>query len=152
MEPKQSAKSEDNFDEETRIAQAIIECTYCKIKPSSIDGVGVFAVRYIPRLINIFPDCSRYDKYFKVKKEIFDVADPEVRSMVHDFFSGDDKTYHIPYRTLNSLNISAYVNHSDSPNAAFDSRGFIYSTKDIENGEEVVVDYNDFWNQKEKLP
>ena len=142
---KKSSKSEEKFkkefDEEIRIVQTIIECTYCRIKPSKVNGVGVFAIRNIASKTSLFPECARYDKQFKVKKELFDSSDDNVKEMVYDFFSHRDGFFYIPYRTLNSLSMGGYINHSDSPNAKFDERGSVCSIKDIEKGDEISIDY-----------
>jgi SET domain-containing protein len=149
MEKIKSANSKEEHEEEARIAQAIIECTYCRIKPSEVHGVGVFAVRDVASNTNLFPETSRYDKFFKVPEKVFDVADEEVKSMVLDFFSkSQDSFVYIPYRTLNTLNISAYMNHSDNPNARFDANGSVYAMFDISRGEEVFIKYDNFFQGK----
>ena len=148
MEKTKSHNSEEHGEEEARIAQAIIECTYCRIKPSKVHGVGVFAVRDVASKTNLFPEASRYDKFFKVPEKVFDVADNEVKTMVSDFFSkSQDSFVYIPYRTLNTLNISAYINHSSDPNARFDPNGSVYAISDISAGEEVFVDYDNFFQK-----
>lgn len=133
--------------------QAIIESlknTFCRIKPSAISGVGVFAIRDIPADTNIFIGQGK-QQWHTISMKDLEFLDPEVKQMIDDFFVIEkDKTVRIPEGGLNGMDISNFLNHSDNPNvrpiAGEDesiSIGFI-SLRSIKKGEEITVSYSSF--------
>ena len=120
-----------------------------------IDGVGVIAVRDIPRGQDPFtlPDgqsCGM-GEYARVSPDEVKDAPPGVKEMMFDFFAieGDGRQL-MPVQGLNALTTSYYLNHADSsksnkvniitrqcncPVMCF------YATKDIKRGEELLFDY-----------
>ena len=123
--------------------------TYARIARSSIHGVGVVAIRHIPKGALPFQTLSNSND------EIIDLYPNEiatlpkgVQTMVRDFFlRNDDGSYPVLNRGLNALDISFFMNHSETPNIAVDSNnsnnyfGF-HSLRDISEGEELTFNYN----------
>ena len=90
--------------------------TYCRIKESNIHGVGVHAVVDIEKGVNLFPDCvCDLSKIVKIKKEEVLHLDQSVRKMMSDFFI-ETKTHYFTTVSLNRIDISYFLNHSDTPN------------------------------------
>jgi len=121
--------------------------TFCKIGVSDISGVGVIAIKDIPKGAKIFKCCND------------NLNDPIENFLVQ---SGPN-TYPFPAEGLNSIGIIFYLNHSNNPNTEFFFDGnldgfvsFITSRK-IRRGEELTQDYNKFvitgdgQNNKEEL-
>lgn len=119
--------------------------TYCRLKPSKISGVGVFAVRDIPE--NIDPFASTINqKWSKFKMAELKNLDREILKMIDDFFVIEkDKTVYIPELGLNGMDVSFFPNHSANPNlkAIYDKNEItVFITKrKIKKGEELTADY-----------
>ena len=119
--------------------------TYCRIKESNIHGVGVHAVVDIEKGVNLFPDCvCDLSKIVKIKKEEVLHLDQSVRKMMSDFFI-ETKTHYFTTVSLNRIDISYFLNHSDAPNCFWNERDdSFYTLENIKIGEELTLDYNKY--------
>ncbi len=123
----------------------LAENAYCRLGPSGIQGVGVFAIRPIPKGTNPF-HMALVDDFISVPVEaVMDNPnlDPAVKKAVDDLCSVNDGMIHLPAHGYNSMSLWYYVNMStDHPNLgiADDWSGFL-ALRDIEPGEELSVDY-----------
>ncbi|MEK7521278.1 MAG: SET domain-containing protein [Patescibacteria group bacterium] len=119
---------------------------YCRIGISKIDGVGVIAIRDIPKGINPFGGVPQ-NKYTKVDAEKVlknKKIHPEVIKMVKDFYSIIDGKIYFPDVSLNAINISFFMNTSKNANVGTEN-GETFRTKwKIKKGEELTVDYDKF--------
>jgi hypothetical protein len=119
-----------------------IKNTYCKLKASSIQGVGVFAVRDIPENINPFlgiPD----QKWFRFSMDELGEIDKHIMEMIDDFFVIEkDDTINIPEYGLNGMDMSFFVNHSDTPNLVTREGRYFFTARKIKKGEELTVGYD----------
>lgn len=112
------------------------------LKPSSIPGagIGVFAVHGI-----------KSETMLKINKEggesrILDINDiPEpLRHFGIALPELPEGKRKVP-KEFNHLWFVWYLNHSDNPNAELrEGENAYYSTKDIQAGEEILIDYNAF--------
>ena len=118
--------------------------TYCRLKQSPIQGVGVFAIRDIPKGIDPFKGCSKERWYGFAEKELKNIH-PEVKKMIHDLCASQKQKIWIPDFGLNSIGISYFVNSSEKPNlkALKDGEKFI-TIREIKTGEELTVDYSTY--------
>lgn len=115
-------------------------------------GVGVFALRDIPKNTNIFPNSVKKYTGISVDELIAQKLDPEIYQILEDFFVEEDGKLFILKNGINDLDISHYLNHSDFSNVSFDEKtsSFI-SSKDIKKDEEIVMNYSEFdsnWKKK----
>ena len=131
-----------------RLINNIKNDTYCRIGVSRVHGVGVIAVKDIPKNIFIFKVCKKScDNIIEItKKEIENVASG-VKQMMDDYLDKVNGKYQVPESGLNNLNISWYLNHSDTPNVditepAKDGFVLFKTNKDIRKGEELFIDYS----------
>jgi len=119
-----------------------IKKTYCKLKASSIQGVGVFAVRDIPENINPFfgiPD----QKWLRFSMNELKEIDKSIMEMIDDFFVIEkDDTINIPEYGLNGMDMSFFVNHSDHPNLITREGRYFFTARKIKKGEELTVGYD----------
>lgn len=125
---------------------------YCRIGVSKIHGVGVIAIKDIPKGTNPFIINNTFCKDYKAinitEKELNSIP-VEVKKMVKDFIApGKNGKYSIPYGGMNSLDISFYLNHSINNNIDIyddDQCEFVIfiTNKFIKKGEELTINYKE---------
>ena len=124
--------------------------TYCRIKPSKIEGVGVFAIKRIPKGANPFVGSNRV-KYIGLTDKEINKLNKEVRLMIGAFFSKQKGLVWIPQGGLNSIDISFFMNTSKAPNIGIRNHGEQFFTlKSIAKNEELTIDYDLFDENKFK--
>lgn len=125
----------------------LIGRVFCRIQASPIHGVGVFAIRQIPKGINPMRERRVFEFEAIPVSDIRD--DPTLpgalKKLVIDMCPENDGHYDIPPFSLNEIGVSYYLNHSDTPNMECDEEsGDFFSLRDIEIGEELTVDYGTY--------
>ena len=122
-----------------------LKYTYCRLKPSQISGVGIFAIRDIPKEINPFQGI-RNQKWYKINKSKLEGLDEEILKMIHDFYVNEDnKNVWIPEYGLNGMDITFFLNHSKNPNLKTIDDGLTFITlKDIKKDEELTIAYETY--------
>lgn len=115
--------------------------TYVMLKPSGIHGIGVFAIRNIPKgTRNIFS--SGIGEFIKIPAKDVDVLPEHSRKLVETYCLYDEENYFIPDYGFKLMDLSLYLNHSDEPNVTSINEGeFFEALRDIQPGEELLVDY-----------
>ncbi len=119
--------------------------TYCRIQPSKIHGIGVFAIRDIPKNTNPFKGFER-QKWAEININKLKNVDKNVLKMIDDFYVIEkDGTVEVNETGLNGMNISYLPNTSSNPNAKRINGGHDTITlKKIKKGEEITVDYGTY--------
>jgi SET domain-containing protein len=117
------------------------EGVYTRLKPSKIHGVGVIAIRDIPKGTSVFTEDDD-DIVWIDKKEIVDLP-PPLRKFYDDFCIVKRDKYGCP-KNFNKLTIAWYLNSSDKPNVAADENYRFYALRDIKAGEELTADYSTY--------
>lgn len=124
----------------------LLKNTYCRLRASKIEGVGVFAIRDIPKGKSPFMGIkSQTWRKFDVKE--LKKLDKEVLKMVDDFFVIEkDGSVYIPDGGLNLMDISFFVNNSKNPNLKVvgnpdDEALNFKTTRKVKKGEELTVSY-----------
>jgi|TARA_R110000824_G_scaffold400171_2_gene607079 SET domain-containing protein len=97
--------------------------TFCRLGSSRISGVGVFALVDIPENINPFISFPfREELSIDVSPQELSSLRQEVQEYIKDFFAQDSRcNYPVKATGLNDLNITHYVNHSESANLHIDT-------------------------------
>jgi SET domain-containing protein len=132
------------MDKKNKIVERI-KNTYCRLKPSTIHGTGVFAIREIPKGINPFLSEPK-QKWIKINKKAFDGMDEEIIKLIEDFFWFDKKgNGWVTEEGISGMGMSFYPNHSKQPNLKrADDDGNFVSLRIIKKGEELLVDYETY--------
>ncbi|MHB1953796.1 MAG: SET domain-containing protein-lysine N-methyltransferase [Sulfobacillus sp.] len=120
---------------------------YCRLKPSPVHGIGVFAIRDIDPGTD--PFCrlfAQHDRATNLTTSEFQELPPPVQRYVLDFFAGEGNTFPVLSRGLNAMDLSFYLNHSDDPNIdQVPGSGDFYefrANRPIAAGEELFIDYH----------
>ena len=115
--------------------------TYVMIKPSPLHGIGVFAIRDIPKgTKNIFS--KGVGDWIKVSKEEVDALPQHSKDLIENHCLFDEDFYFIPDYGFKLVDLVIYLNHSDTPNVISLNDGEEFEAiRDIANGEELLVDY-----------
>lgn len=116
---------------------------YCRIGVSKIHGVGVIAIRDIPKGINPMRQTLKV-RWLKIPREKLFTFDKAIQKLMIDLCPQDkDGFYDCPNHTLNDCGVSWHLNHSDTPNMREDDGDFI-TIREINRGEELTVNYGTY--------
>ena len=118
---------------------------YARIAPSKIHGVGVIAIRNIPKGTKIFPEDDSELIWKKRSALKLDKLPLEFKQLYNQFCLIKDKgeTYGCP-KSFNLMTVAWYLNHSKNPNVGCDEDYTFFALKDIEKGEELAADYHTY--------
>jgi len=117
---------------------------YCRVQPSKLHGVGVFAIRRIPKGINPFE--------IPIPVELVSLTAADIRAlprgiqqMIRQYVANQDGEYVLTTFGFNLVELEYFVNHSPNPNLLFDEDDGCYRTaRVIASGEELTGDYTRF--------
>jgi SET domain-containing protein len=125
-----------------RIIDSVKKNCNVHLRPSTVcDGVGVFALVDIKKGTKLFADIKPdtdfilFDETLGLPEEVITY----LKSMCNNGLNGIYLS-----RTVSSINLSYYVNHSDDFNVVHDLDIDIYvTTRNIKKGEEILCKYNE---------
>lgn len=124
--------------------------TWVMLKPSPIEGIGVFALQHIPKgCRDMFGKPDAADDWITVaKKEVEDLP-AHARFLVGNYCLYDEGNYFIPAAGFKKMDVSLFLNHSDEPNIMSVSDGdYFEAIRDIKAGEELVIDYGEIVDEE----
>jgi SET domain-containing protein len=129
-----------------QLLKRVLQDCYCRLRPSKIHGIGVFAVRDIPRGKNPFKTLPKYDSigYVRVTEEELAALPLKLSELIRALFVPTDGKTHVPNHGMNVVRLNCYLNHSTRPNMRTrDGYNFI-TVRKIMTGEELTVDYSTY--------
>ncbi len=130
-----------------QVADHLIRCVYTRIGPSPIQGIGVFAIRDIPKGIDPFSERELGLAFIKVSADLIerDPRIPEgVKQYVRDISSKKNGVRNFPAAGFNTVSASFLMNHADENNIGHDQDGFPIALRTIRAGEELTLNYGTF--------
>ncbi|MBC7949345.1 MAG: SET domain-containing protein [Chitinophagaceae bacterium] len=116
--------------------------TYAMLKPSLVHGIGVFAIRDIPKgCKNIF---SRgHGKWVPVSINDVEKLPMSSRELIETYCLFDEDNYFIPDYGFKVVDMVNYLNHSGNPNIISINEGEDFEAlKDIPAGAELLINYD----------
>ncbi|GAB2814113.1 SET domain-containing protein [Ferruginibacter profundus] len=119
--------------------------TYVMLKPSPIEGVGVFAITDIPKgCRDMFSKPGTDDEWVTVPKTEVDALPPHAQFIVGNYCLYDEDNYFIPGNGFKKIDLSLFLNHADIANIISINDGdYFEAVRDIKAGEELLVDYGE---------
>ena len=129
----------------TELLAELTNNTYVMLRPSPIEGVGVFAIRDIPKgCRDMFSKPDANDEWITVPKTEVDNLPPHAQFIVGNYCLYDDENYFIPGNGFKKIDLSLFLNHADIPNIISINDGdYFEAVRDIRAGEELVIDYGE---------
>jgi SET domain-containing protein len=128
-----------------RFLQSLNE-VWCRLAVTR-HGVGVVAIRDIPKGIDPFKNCDLHGDVLEVsEKELEESHAPnEAKQLVRDFCALQNGTYFVPDYGIDAIDKSYFLNHSRRPNMVTLRGGEVFVTaRSIKKGEELTADYEQY--------
>ena len=115
--------------------------TFATLKPSPLHGIGVFAIRDIPSgTRTIFS--KEQGEWITVSRQEVNALPQHAKELVENHCLYDASHYFLPGYGFKMMDLAVYLNHSDNPNLVSINDGeYFESTRDIQSGEELLIDY-----------
>jgi SET domain-containing protein len=128
---------------QTRLLQQLKEQTYVMLKSSPVHGIGVFAIRPIPKgCRNIFSTGS--EAWIRLPISEVEALPEHARTLIETYCLFDEENYFVPESGFKLIDPVIYLNHSSTPNVLSVNDGEMFEAiKDIAPGEELLVNYNE---------
>ncbi|MBC7536334.1 MAG: SET domain-containing protein [Ferruginibacter sp.] len=126
-----------------RLLHELADNTMVVLKPSPVEGIGVFALTTIQKgQRNIFSNDA--SEWIKVSKSEVEQLPQHSRALVENFCLYDQDNYFVPEYGFKMIDLVIYLNHSDDPNIVSINEGENFEAlRDIAVGEELFVDYGE---------
>lgn len=141
------ARSRGSRKRKTRLLKHLRDDVYCRLGASAIHGVGVFAIRSIPKGVNPLRGVKKPVEIRYSKKELRALPQ-RVRKLIDQFCADEKGTVLIPALGLNTMHLALYVNHSRKPNVAFAKDNRLETLRVIASGEELTMNYDVNFGEK----
>ncbi len=124
-----------------KLLKHLSEEVYCRLGASPVNGVGVFAIRAIPKGVEPLRALVKDDEVQFTHEEIKHLP-KAVRDEIHKFCLVDEKHVHISQLGLNAARLAVYLNHSKTPNVKYQKNEQLITLRAIKKGEELLMDYD----------
>jgi SET domain-containing protein len=117
--------------------------TFVMLRPSPVGGVGVFAIREIPKgCRSMFSNPHADEKWIKISRQEMEALPTFAQDIIVNYCLFDEDAYFVPEKGFKKMDLSYYVNHSDSPNIISINEGeYFEATRVIKVNEELFLDY-----------
>ena len=125
------------------LLQELAGNTWVMLKPSPIEGIGVFALRDIPKgCRDMFGKPDDADEWITISKNEMETLPAHAQFLVGNYCLYDEANYFVPAKGFKKIDISLFLNHADEPNIiSIDDGDYFEAIRDIKEGEELVIDY-----------
>jgi SET domain-containing protein len=114
---------------------------YVMLKPSPVHGIGVFAIRPIPKgCRTIFS--AGVGEWIKISILEVEALPAHSRNLIETYCLYDEENYFVPDYGFKLMDLVLYLNHSAEPNIISINDGEQFEAlRDINEGEELLVNY-----------
>ena len=132
------------------LLKELSENTYVMLRPSKIEGVGVFAIRDIVKgCREMFSKPNVDDNWILISKKEIEVLPPHSKFLIENYCLYDAENYYVPDHGFKKVDLVLFLNHSDTPNIISLNDGeYFEATRDIQAGEELFLDYGEIVDEE----
>ena len=127
------------------VLQRLKDQAFCRIQPSKIHGVGVFAIKDIPAHTSPWVISNHHlgESPHFISSHDLKKLDLSIKDMLLDYNLKENQGVYISPHELEMLHITQFLNASKNPNLdfLFDTTGEFVTNREIKVGEELTVDY-----------
>lgn len=119
---------------------------YCRLAVTK-HGVGVVAIRDIPKGTDPFKNCDPFGSVMKISEKEFEAykAPEEAKELVRDFCALQGGYYFVPTYGIDAIDKSYFLNHSSKPNMVTKDKGETFvAARPIKKGEELCANYDQY--------
>ncbi len=119
--------------------------TWVMIKPSPIEGIGVFALQDIPKgCRSMFSKASADEQWIPISKAEVEKLPEHAEALIENYCLYDEENYFVPDYGFKKMDLINFLNHSDEPNIISINDGeFFEAIRDIKKGEELAINYGE---------
>ncbi len=123
------------------LLQELSQQTYVALKPSAVHGIGVFAIRDIPKgCRDIFS--KNVGNWIKLPIADVERLPDHSRNLIETYCLYDEEHYFVPDYGFKVMDMVNYLNHSSSPNVTSINDGeYFEALADIPAGTELLINY-----------
>jgi len=128
-----------------RLLSALADDTWVMLQPSPVAGIGVFAIRDIPKgCRRMFSEPDTPADWVSLSRVAVDALPAHARHQVENFCLYDDKQYFVPAGGFKKMDLSLFLNHSATPNVrSIEDGAWFEALRYIAEGEELFIDYGE---------
>lgn len=125
--------------------------TWVMIRPSPIEGIGVFALQDIPKgCRSMFSKASDQEQWIPVTRAEVEKLPAHAKALIENYCLYDEENYFVPDYGFKKMDLVNFLNHSDTPNVISINDGeFFEAIRDIKQGEELLIDYGEIVDSTE---
>ncbi len=122
---------------------------YVALKPSPVHGIGVFAIRDIPKgCRTIFS--KNENNWIKLPIAEVEKLPEHSRNLVETYCLFDETDYYVPDYGFKLMDLVNYLNHSSTPNVISVNDGECFEAlTDIPTGAELLINYGEITDVKD---
>ena len=119
--------------------------TWVMIRPSPIEGIGVFALQDIPKgCRSMFSKANEQEQWIPIAKTEVENLPAHAKALIENYCLYDEENYFVPDYGFKKMDLVNFLNHSDTPNVISINDGeFFEPIRDIKKDEELVIDYGE---------
>ena len=120
--------------------------TWVMIKPSTIQGIGVFALLDIPKgCRSMFSKARKqHEEYISIPRLDIEKLPAHSKTLVETYCLYDEENYFVPECGFKKMDLVYFLNHADKGNIISINDGeYFEAIRDIKKGEELLIDYGE---------
>lgn len=128
-----------------QLLNELINNTFVILKPSPVAGIGVFAIRDIEKGCRaMFSKPDKNDQWITIARKEVEALPDHAKHLIYNYCLYDEENYFVPDYGFKKIDVSLFLNHSDTPNLkSVEDGNYFEATRDIKNGEELFLDYGE---------